>query len=72
MNIKNNTVNTRVLFLDVMRGVIMILLAAESCHLYMSLNELPLPGIVKGFDFTQVINDKFGDSKDFKIREQNG
>ena len=36
---------TRILSIDVMRGLIMILLAAESCHLYGSLNNLHLPGI---------------------------
>ncbi len=42
---QNNVVTTssRLLSLDVMRGLIMILLAAESCAVYVSLNELALP-----------------------------
>jgi uncharacterized membrane protein len=47
MNKNNNTVNTRLLSLDVMRGIIMILLAAESCHLCESVKELSSPGIAK-------------------------
>lgn len=35
--------SNRLLSLDVMRGLIMILLAAESCHLYIALDELHVP-----------------------------
>lgn len=41
----NKTATNRLLTLDVMRGLIMILLAAESCLLYESLHDLELPGI---------------------------
>ncbi|PWG79790.1 acyltransferase family protein [Pararcticibacter amylolyticus] len=36
----------RVLSIDVMRGIIMLLLAGESCLLYFSLSELRLPGFL--------------------------
>lgn len=39
--------STRLVSLDIMRGLIMILLAAESCRLYESLHELTGPGIVR-------------------------
>lgn len=45
MSLPVNTVTAkRLLSLDVMRGLIMLLLAAESCRLYESLNELSLTG----------------------------
>ncbi|MDO9376004.1 MAG: DUF5009 domain-containing protein [Ferruginibacter sp.] len=40
----NNSSNKRLLVLDIMRGLIMILLAGESCRLYESIHELDLPG----------------------------
>ena len=43
--LQNNISTKRLLSLDVMRGLIMILLAAESCLLYESLQYLQLPGI---------------------------
>jgi predicted acyltransferase len=50
---KVDMVNQRLLSLDVMRGLIMILLAGESCLVYESLHQLALPGflntIVKQF-----------------------
>ncbi|MEO6546476.1 MAG: DUF5009 domain-containing protein [Ferruginibacter sp.] len=49
MPLTQNTVSSkRILSLDVMRGLIMILLAAESCRIYESLYELELPGFTGG------------------------
>ena len=42
----SRSTHTRLLSLDVMRGLIMILLAAESCHLYVSLNDQFPTGII--------------------------
>ncbi len=39
----NNLSNKRLLVLDIMRGLIMILLAGESCRLYESFHDLDLP-----------------------------
>jgi len=41
----NDIASKRLLSLDVMRGLIMLLLAAESCLLYEHLNELKFPGV---------------------------
>ena len=46
MQILNTVSSKRLLSLDVMRGLIMILLAAESCMLYESLHHLELPGVL--------------------------
>jgi predicted acyltransferase len=47
MSLPLNTVTAkRLLSLDVMRGLIMLLLAAESCRLYESLNDLHLTGFM--------------------------
>ena len=43
------TKSGRLISLDVMRGLIMILLAAESAQVYVSLHELHLPGILSSF-----------------------
>ncbi len=43
------TKSGRLVSLDVMRGLIMILLAAESAQVYVSLHELHLPGILNSF-----------------------
>lgn len=43
------TKSGRLVSLDVMRGLIMILLAAESAQVYVSLHELHLPGILNAF-----------------------
>jgi predicted acyltransferase len=44
-SISNAIPSKRLLSLDVMRGLIMLLLAAESCLVYVSLDELHLPGV---------------------------
>jgi len=44
-----STNSTRLLSLDVMRGVIMILLAGESCRVYESIHELHEGGIINQF-----------------------
>ena len=44
-NAAHHSLNKRLLSLDVMRGLIMILLAAESCLLYQSLQSLQLQGL---------------------------
>ncbi len=41
--------SNRLISLDVMRGLIMILLAAESCRLYENLKGLHLGGVADGF-----------------------
>jgi predicted acyltransferase len=46
MNEQVNIVNQRLLSLDVMRGLIMILLAGESCLVYESLRQLALPSFL--------------------------
>jgi predicted acyltransferase len=43
---EKSIVSKRLLSLDVMRGLIMILLAAESCMLYESFHHLALPGVL--------------------------
>jgi predicted acyltransferase len=49
MALQEKTITSnRLLSLDVMRGLVMILLAAESCLLYDSLHELELPGVFGG------------------------
>jgi predicted acyltransferase len=45
---KENTVSGRMVSLDVMRGLIMILLAGESARVYDTLHELALPGPLDG------------------------
>ena len=45
MNTKNATLSNRLISLDVLRGLIMIFLAAESYQLYFSLNALSFPGV---------------------------
>jgi predicted acyltransferase len=49
MSLQEKTIaSKRLLSLDVMRGLIMILLAGESCLVYESLHELKLPGVFGG------------------------
>jgi predicted acyltransferase len=68
---KTITVNQRLLSLDVMRGLIMILLAAESCLVYESMHQLALPSFFNsiveqffhhpwhGFHFWDIVQPAF-------------